>query len=887
MACSALPASPVKHDDWENDTSAENNFKDERNDYQQPHLEDVRFVMKGLRRGGHDIAISRAISQIRSIRAFQIDMILGRLRIELDTAQDSVKAAADKLRAATGYTFEQYDLPRGPTLDLVVDNATEFCQAQKPHGVIEIEPLERVLSSQKILRIHYNATEIGAREIVAFYDALRPSQNIRWVCALPQLSTTTDSKRYDNSRIIFIINSILVILVILFDFLPFEVFKNPLFTHTSLGLTCICQVLVLLEILPGIFRVLLHSKMLHMDIFLAISTTCACAVSLTSYISRLRGQPLQQGSYFALSSLCGFMVLLYRFVSEIYGHTAAKLVSFRHLRTAEVHLVTSRIANATPNTKIISLPLLQYGDHFVVPPNSRIATDGLVVSGGSEVNELMMNGESAPVAKGYGSVVYAGTLNKSGRLVVKLSTLPHENTISRIAAISESTILGKSKTQVLADCFVITLVPVIAFIGAAISVGWMIILRYHDHQSWMNAAARAVISSTLIIVMSCPYAIALAVPVVVRMASRISLQHGIVVRDTQKLQVARNVTDVVFSKNGVLTRGIPTVVKAEFHKECSNEITQILYGLFKDRQSPIALAMVEWLGIQEMDNQQTDVTDIIDIPGKGVEALCTKGTTKVRVGNPRWLGIDEVESEHTLVCVEVSGNHVATFRLIDHIRTTAAAVIKRLQNRGINVHLTSNDNASVTRAIAFAVGIPPSNTHHSFAPSIKRDFVQNLQKKRKVVMFVGDGTRDSVSLVQADIGVQVNHNLHIHSAHGSDNEINNHVDATLMNPSKLHAITILLDISASVNRRIQFNYFWAGVYNIVAIVLAACTPWYCTIAPQFLLLLCNPVIGIQPIMQAGFSLGMVNFGKRYREEEREALHETREEPAFQLYSDHP
>lgn len=900
-----------------------------------PQTENIIFTIKGLPFDGCETAIRKAIRQIASISSSQLNIIMARLYIELDTNHNSVAEIACQLKAATGYTFEEYDRPQGSILDLLVNDAMEFCRTDSPDGVITVEPVDKhawdpyrifscrgstsdlvantserlckreevntvapstskegyriidaihkelkyivnlfsittnqVRSCQQVVRIHYNARVIGARDLMARYEMLCPGQNIRVTHTTPHPANAVDSKQITEVLNLFLAAAPSAASVLcsygLLD-------RADFFRHIELGSTTILQIAILLATTPNTSRILVNLRILHSDVLVVISTTVAYIISLTAYVLDLRGQPLEQRFYFRTHTYFTLLILLSRLLSESARHTVARMVSFRSL---QVKKVNPMIADSTgtygkPSSEM-SVQLLQYGDHFVVPRRTRIATDGKVISGGSEVDESTINGECVPVAKGHGSIVYAGTYNRSGLLVVKLSALPHENTVSRIATIVEDVVFNKPKPNVIIDSFLPRFVPFVVLASAAIFAGCMAAVRYSEHQSWIEAVVRAGNFAFATLALCCPYAIASAVPFVVLMAGGISAQHGIILKNTQKLDVARNVTDIVFSKTGVLTCGVFTVVKAELRDEQSKEIRQVLHQLFHEIESPIGSAIMEWLSKQPVEDDITepiDVNDIKEVRGKGIEAAYSNNAIKIRVGSPQWLGIDEVESPHTLVCVEMSGFHVATFRLIDHIRMTANSVVKRLHDRGIDVHLTSGDNEWATNAVAFGLRLSKSTTRHGLSSDQKCSYVHDLQKNKKVVMFIGDSVKDAASFAQADIGVHIHRNPSPCTVDDSK-KVGKATDIILMHPSRLHAIMILLDISAAVNRRIQINLVWACLYNVLALTMTASALWEYKIPPELAGL--GGIFGLLPIVLTSFSLKLFNFGRRYRREEREA-----------------
>jgi P-type E1-E2 ATPase len=261
-----------------------------------------------------------------------------------------------------------------------------------------------------------------------------------------------------------------------------------------------------------------------------------------SYVFEALNRPLETGCFFETSTLLVTLILLGRVINEAARYRAAKAVSIRSLQTDSALIIHS--GSPSEITENVDSRLLQYGDRFKVLPHTRVPTDGIVEYGGSEVDESMITGESTPVAKGQGSRVYAGTVNGRGTLIVALTALPHENSISKIATMVEDAELTKPKAQALADQIASWFVPAIATIGALVFLIWLFVDHYHNKRSWGRAVVRAMTYGIASLIVSCPCAIGLAVPMVILIACGVAARFGVIFRDPKKLEVARKVTDV-------------------------------------------------------------------------------------------------------------------------------------------------------------------------------------------------------------------------------------------------------------------------------------------------------------------------------------------------------
>jgi heavy metal translocating P-type ATPase len=555
------------------------------------------------------------------------------------------------------------------------------------------------------------------------------------------------------------------------------------------------------------------------------------------------------------------LILLGRVINEYARYRAAKSVSFRSLQVAEALLVVPSGNPADPKTDKIDARLLQNGDVFKVPPHSRVVTDGVVLYGGSEVDESMITGESIPVAKSVHSKVFAGTTNGGGALVVKLTALPHENSVHRIAAMVEDAELTKPKVQALADRIASYFVPVMAVLGLLVFLIWLLVGRFANNDSWGDAVVQAITYSIATLVVSCPCAIGLAVPMVVLIAGGVAARFGIIFRDPQKLETARNVTDVIFDKTGTLTCGVLTVVGEKYHGKPVTQTKGILLSLLRDVKHPVSAGVIRHL---ERDAElhpeikPIAVNDVTSIPGAGVQGICEGSKLEVRAGNPDWLFLQVPASPSTQLCVTIGGVLHATFELKDRSRHTAEMVTQKLQSRGINIHMISGDGQGAVDDIAHSLNIPKCNTKSRCRPEGKMTYVRDLQAQGKVVMFVGDGTNDSVALKQADVGV------HINQEQGSD-VAKSAADVVLMT-ARLHDVLILLDISRAAYRRIMMNFLWSALYNAAALLLAAgaftSVMAEARIDPQYAGL--GELVSVLPVVLIAFQMRWRNYGKQYR-----------------------
>jgi Cu2+-exporting ATPase len=463
----------------------------------------------------------------------------------------------------------------------------------------------------------------------------------------------------------------------------------------------------------------------------------------------------------------------------------------------------------------VSLDILQSGDLLLVRPGGSIPADGEVQEGESKVNESMITGESVPVKKKPGAKVIAGTINSDGSLRVKVTATGDQTALAGIMRLVEQAQQSKSSTQILADKAAGWLFYVALGVAAITAIAWTIAVGF-------NVEVIARVATVLVI--ACPHALGLAVPLVVAITTAKGAKNGILIRDRLALEKARLINMIIFDKTGTLTEGKFGVVAMEtIESWTEDEALALAAAIEGDSEHTIARGIRK--SAEERKLSLPEITDFEAIQGRGVRAK-SKGHS-VYIGGPRLLEMLKIELPDKLLKFEQlastrgqsvinliqdgqnGGEVIAAFALADVVRPESKLAIEKLRKMGIEVAMLTGDSQAVAKAVADELGI--ETYFAEVLPEHKDQKVMELQKQGKLVAMVGDGVNDAPALTRADVGIAI--------GSGTDVAIES-AGIILVKSNPLDVVKIFSLSSASYRKMIQ-NLVWAAGYNIVALPLAA------------------------------------------------------------------
>jgi P-type Cu2+ transporter len=463
------------------------------------------------------------------------------------------------------------------------------------------------------------------------------------------------------------------------------------------------------------------------------------------------------------------------------------------------------------STEEIATSKLRSGDLILIRPGASVPADGIVEQGVSDLNEAMITGESLPVKKEAGAKVIAGTINGDGSLRVRVSATGDETALAGIMRLVEQAQQSKSSTQILADKAAGWLFYIALGAAALTAISWTIGVGF-------NVAVIARVATVLVI--ACPHALGLAVPLVVAITTAMGAQNGILVRDRLALEQARLINTVIFDKTGTLTLGEFGVVGVAAIEGWTNERALGLAAAIEgDSEHTIASGIRRSAEVRGLE--LPEVTQFEAIQGRGVKA--SSGGHTVHIGGPRMLEFLDLELPQTLSNLKNQADErgqstvyliedqqpVAAFALADVIRPESKAAIDQLHAMGVEVAMLTGDSWAVAQAVADELGI--DQVFAEVLPEQKDQKVAELQAQGRKVAMVGDGVNDAPALTRADVGIAI--------GGGTDVAIES-AGIILVQSNPLDVVKIFTLSRASYRKMIQ-NLWWATGYNVIAIPLAA------------------------------------------------------------------
>ncbi len=538
-------------------------------------------------------------------------------------------------------------------------------------------------------------------------------------------------------------------------------------------------------------------RMVNMDTLVALSTGIAFIFSLINtimpWLFLKTGQ--QPHVYYESATVIITFILAGKFLEENSKSKASSVI--RSLMGLQPKTLTVSRNGAEME---IPLQMVAQGDEVMVRPGDRIPVDGVVISGDSYLDESMISGEPLPVYKSAGAGVFAGTLNKNGNLVITASKAGKNTLLAGIIAMVQEAQSAKPPIQKLADKIASVFVPVVLAIATVTFVTWFI---------WgpPPPLTFAFLTTISVLIIACPCALGLATPTALMAGIGRGASHGILIRNASTLELACKINAVIFDKTGTLTTGKPVVTRSLWFSQ-DDQYKQILLSLEKRSGHPLAFAIAALVE----DYPMLSIENFTDIPGKGVRAVyegqvfCV-GNLALMIENT--VDIPGNVRDENFIFFAANNQLIAAFSVEDTLRESSPAAISALKSLGIKVFMLTGDKEETAAVMAAKAGI--DQYFAGVMPADKNHFVKELRQKGYHVAMVGDGINDSAAMAEADLGIAM--------AGGSDIAIDS--AGVILMQGDLNAVAQAIRLSKATVKIIRQNFFWAFIYNVIAIPVAA------------------------------------------------------------------
>ena len=544
----------------------------------------------------------------------------------------------------------------------------------------------------------------------------------------------------------------------------------------------------------------------NMDTLVAVSTGIAYTFSVFNLLfpDFWLSRGIEPHIYFEAASVIIAFILLGRLLEErAKQNTSTAIKKLIGLQPKTVTIIVDSDERTVPITAV------QKGDTILVKPGERIAVDGMVVTGESYVDESMLNGEPVPLHKQSGEKVFAGTINQKGTFRFIADKIGSDTMLAQIIRMVQDAQGSKAPVQKLVDRIARFFVPAIISISIIAFVAWIFLAP-------TNGFTNGLLAMVTVLIIACPCALGLATPTAIMVGIGKGAEKGILIKDAQSLEIAQKIDTIILDKTGTITAGHPIVVESLWENGFEHS-RKILYSLEKLSEHPLSDAVVKTL----QNEKEISIDKFENVPGKGVKGVV--GSQTYYVGNLSLLNDNHItiashlqelankwtQKAKTLVWFADSTQAIAAIALTDEIKQTSAEAISQLQKMGVEVYMLTGDNAISAQAISRKVGI--NHYKAGVLPNEKAQFIKELQANGKTVGMVGDGINDSAALAQADLSIAM--------GQGSDIAVDTAM-ATILS-SDLLKIPETIRLSQLTIKTIYQNLFWAFIYNLIGIPIAA------------------------------------------------------------------
>ena len=556
----------------------------------------------------------------------------------------------------------------------------------------------------------------------------------------------------------------------------------------------------------------LRNSTANMDTLVALSTGTSYLFSLfnTLFPSYFHAKGLHAPVYFEAASVVIVFILLGKVLEE-----RAKLQTGSSIRKLIGLQAKTVILISPEGEKVVPIEEVRPGDTLLVRSGEKIPVDGKLVEGHSYVDESMLSGESIPVAKAQGDSVYAGTINQKGSFKFQAEHIGAETLLAQIIKFVRDAQGSKAPVQKLVDRVAAIFVPVVLLIALLTLGSWLLLTGEH-------AFSQGLLATVTVLIIACPCALGLATPTAIMVGIGKGAENGILIKNAESLEIGHKVDSIILDKTGTITNGKPEVTEVIWTAAAESrklELSEILLGLEYGSEHPLADAIVSQFKTQGL--QPASVVNFQSLTGMGVQAEYLGST--YFAGNLKFiegqhLQINDAlkqqvsglqEEAKTVILFTDQTTVLALIAIADEVKGGSREAVQELQKYGIRVYMLTGDNQQTAAAVAREVGI--TDFKAGLLPADKAAFVKQLQQEKKIVGMIGDGINDSEALALSNLSI----------AMGRGSDIAMDVAQITLVSSDLRQVPKALRLSANTVKTVRQNLFWAFIYNVIGIPIAA------------------------------------------------------------------
>jgi Cu+-exporting ATPase len=760
---------------------------------------EIRLDIEGMTCAACAAGVEKALARLEGVKSAGVNLPMEQASIRFDTGLVSPAALAEAVRGAG------FDVPVR-TITLNIGGMTCAAGVEKALNRISGVAGARVNLALEKAEVDVIDPGIGSRDLVAAVEAAGFD-------ASPVLSGAAARKREDEQRqrhhrqqarrdlLLLLAAAVLTLPLVAQMILTLAGVPFALPTWLQLALATPVQFIIGARFYEGAWKSL-KAGAANMDVLVALGTSAAYFYSLAMWLKL--GSAAADHLYFEAAAVVITLVMLGKILeTRARRGTAGAITALMELRPE-----TARVERNGAES-LIAVEEVRAGDTVLVRPGERLPVDGVILTGSSTMDESLITGESLPVSKEPGDPVTGGAINGNGALRIRATAIGPDSTLSRIIALVENAQLRKAPVQRLVDRVAAVFVPVVIGIALVAFAGWM--LAGYGFES-------ALIAAVSVLVIACPCALGLATPTAIVAGTGVAAQSGILIRDIEALERAHKVDTVVFDKTGTLTRGQPAVTDIRALDGDEATLIERAAAVQQASEHPLARAILDHAAEREINIDAA--VDVESVPGAGVRG--TVAGEDVLIGNIAFMADNGVDTdgfaaavtplEHegkTAICVAVAGRPAGVIGIADEMRPETPEAVKLLQKAGIDVWLISGDAPPVTEAIARQAGI--RHFLGATRPEDKAARITAMKQQGASVAMTGDGINDAPALAEADIGI----------AMGSGTDVAMETAGITLMRADPRLVSAALGVSRATWRKIWQNLFWAFIYNMIGIPLAA------------------------------------------------------------------